>query len=88
MKLVLLFILVIIFLMIMKKIVSFIIEKEKEIDNIVLIQEEEFFLDISDVLKKWNIRYEIECDANGEKMMVIVRKKDDPFFAVTTNRIE
>jgi tRNA isopentenyl-2-thiomethyl-A-37 hydroxylase MiaE len=60
-----------------------VIDKKK---SIVKIENTDFFDDMSVVLDKWNINYAIENDMDDKKMMVIIRRPSDPFFAVTCKR--
>jgi len=52
-------------------------------DHIWTTEKSDFFDDMSTVLNKWDINYAIEKDVDDKKMMVIIRKPLDPFFAVT-----
>lgn len=45
----------------------------------------DFFDDIIKVLDKYHIEYDTELDAKGNKMLVVIRKDSDPFFAITNN---
>ena len=46
----------------------------------------DFLDDLGMVLDKWNMKYEIEKDVDGKRMMVILRKPDDPFFHVVIDK--